>query len=126
MSRRRLSGAAHSLDDIGKARVLRVVASGEIGPELGILEREQSGEIRLLSRVQPRIVLFEKTKQDQIQLFHAAAATPPQATDVIHTWLARLCLQRRSMISFLISAMALAGFSPLGQVRAQFMIVWQR
>jgi hypothetical protein len=32
----------------------------------------------------------------------------------------------RSTISFLISAMALAGFSPLGQVLAQFMIVWQR
>jgi len=32
----------------------------------------------------------------------------------------------RSTISFLISAMALAGFSPLGQVLVQFMMVWQR
>jgi aryl-alcohol dehydrogenase-like predicted oxidoreductase len=32
----------------------------------------------------------------------------------------------RSTIIFLISAIALAGFSPLGQVLAQFMIVWQR
>ena len=32
----------------------------------------------------------------------------------------------RSTISFLISEMALAGFSPLGQVLVQFMIVWQR
>ncbi|GGM01011.1 hypothetical protein GCM10011534_23550 [Pseudooceanicola nanhaiensis] len=32
----------------------------------------------------------------------------------------------RSTIIFLISAMALAGFRPLGQVFAQFMIVWQR
>jgi len=32
----------------------------------------------------------------------------------------------RSTISFLISAMAADGFRPLGQVRAQFMIVWQR
>ena len=32
----------------------------------------------------------------------------------------------RSTISFLISAMALAGFRPLGQTWAQFMIVWQR
>ncbi|GEM94782.1 hypothetical protein RSP03_38490 [Cereibacter sphaeroides] len=32
----------------------------------------------------------------------------------------------RSTIIFLISAMALAGFRPLGQVLAQFMIVWQR
>ena len=33
---------------------------------------------------------------------------------------------RRSTIIFLISAIALAGFRPLGQVCAQFMIVWQR
>ena len=33
---------------------------------------------------------------------------------------------RRSIISFLISAIASAGFKPLGQVRAQFMMVWQR
>ncbi len=32
----------------------------------------------------------------------------------------------RSTIIFLISAIALAGFSPLGQVLAQFMMVWQR
>ena len=32
----------------------------------------------------------------------------------------------RSAISFLVSAIALAGFSPLGQTFAQFMIVWQR
>lgn len=32
----------------------------------------------------------------------------------------------RSTISFLISPMALAGFSPLGHVCAQFMMVWQR
>ncbi len=32
----------------------------------------------------------------------------------------------RSTIIFLISAIALAGFNPLGQVLAQFMIVWQR
>src|SRR5690606_20823880 len=33
---------------------------------------------------------------------------------------------RRAIISFLISAMARAGFRPLGQVRVQFMMVWQR
>ena len=33
---------------------------------------------------------------------------------------------RRSTIIFLISAIALAGLSPFGQVLAQFMIVWQR
>jgi hypothetical protein len=29
-------------------------------------------------------------------------------------------------MSFLISAMALPGLSPFGQVRAQFMMVWHR
>ena len=33
---------------------------------------------------------------------------------------------RRSTSIFLVSAIALAGFRPLGQVRAQFMMVWQR
>ena len=33
---------------------------------------------------------------------------------------------RRSTMSFLISAIALAGFRPFGQVWAQFMMVWQR
>jgi hypothetical protein len=32
----------------------------------------------------------------------------------------------RVTISFLISPIALAGFRPLGQVRVQFMMVWQR
>ena len=32
----------------------------------------------------------------------------------------------RSASSFLVSAIALAGFSPFGQTLAQFMIVWQR
>jgi hypothetical protein len=33
---------------------------------------------------------------------------------------------RRSTMSFLISAIALAGLRFFGQVRVQFMIVWQR
>lgn len=32
----------------------------------------------------------------------------------------------RSTIIFLIDAIAFAGFRPLGQVFAQFMMVWQR
>ena len=38
----------------------------------------------------------------------------------------RLGNQRRNTISFLISAMAFAGLRFFGQVRVQFMIVWQR
>src|SRR5262249_21953374 len=36
------------------------------------------------------------------------------------------CQPCRSTISFLTSAIAFAGLSPFGHVRAQFMIVWQR
>ncbi len=39
---------------------------------------------------------------------------------------ARLDQARRAIINFLISAMASAGFRPFGQVREQFMMVWQR
>src|SRR5690606_3393391 len=39
---------------------------------------------------------------------------------------AAVFLRDGETISFLVSAIALAGFSPLGQTWAQFMIVWQR
>src|SRR5690606_12300606 len=39
---------------------------------------------------------------------------------------AAVLLRDGETISFLVSAIALAGFSPLGQTWAQFMIVWQR
>ena len=62
---------------------------------------------------------FQPPVQQLIKLTHPAPATPAQffQLDVIvhHTL--------RATISFLISAMALAGFKPFGQVRAQFMMV---
>src|SRR5690606_32569165 len=39
---------------------------------------------------------------------------------------AAVFLRDGETISFLVSAIALAGFSPLGQTWAQFMMVWQR
>ena len=36
------------------------------------------------------------------------------------------CYAARSAISFFVSAIAFAGFSPFGHTLAQFMIVWQR
>lgn len=70
---------------------------------------------------------FHKSFQQYVELFHAPAAHPPEASQARglvqfsadHTPL-------RAIIIFLISAMALAGFKPLGQVRVQFMMVWQR
>ena len=48
--------------------------------------------------------------------------------DVLHLGRAipRAWFRDGETISFLVSAMALAGFSPLGQTWAQFMMVWQR
>jgi hypothetical protein len=47
-----------------------------------------------------------------------SAKSWPSAIRAIQPW--------RSTISFLISPIASAGFRPLGQVRVQFMMVWQR
>lgn len=53
------------------------------------------------------------------QAVTAAGSDPPARQDGSpQTW--------RVTIIFLTSAIALAGFSPLGQALAQFMIVWQR
>ena len=59
-----------------------------------------------------------------------APLTPHQDLSLVDEFLARRSRAKnhttRSTIIFLISAIAFAGFSPLGQVLAQFMIVWQR
>ena len=53
----------------------------------------------------------------------ASKTKGPGRTGALKDW----CDQTtRSTIIFLISAIALAGFSPFGQVLAQFMMVWQR
>ncbi len=69
-------------------------------------------------------VTVKVTRQQQIQFAHAAPATPAQLALMgeIH----RAAYSVRCTIIFLISEMALAGFKPLGQVFAQFMMVWQR
>jgi hypothetical protein len=47
-------------------------------------------------------------------------------TDLLSFGPTELYANFRATISFLISAMAFAGFRFFGQVRVQFMIVWQR
>ncbi len=54
------------------------------------------------------------------------ASKSPGARSGAWVWTCRPDQICRSTISFLISAIALAGFRPLGQVLVQFMIVWQR
>jgi hypothetical protein len=74
-----------------------------LGLELA-LERVEPGRRRLLFRIRAQLARLDER------------AIPLEQS-------AQTC---RSTWSFLISAIALAGFSPLGQTLAQFMIVWQR
>jgi len=85
--------------------------------------------------------MFEMAFEQLIEFTHAAPAAPAHAFEfdgvIVHD-VNRLprayatrqpgvrTYARRSIISFLISAIANAGFRPFGQVRAQFMMVWQR
>ncbi len=79
--------------------------------------QQPSERIALWGRTLPPARL-QPAREQPIQLFHATPTTPAQLLElkfVVHTL--------RATISFLISAMALAGFNPFGQVRAQFMMV---
>ena len=77
--------------------------------------------------------------QQPVEFTHAAPASPAQALDfkfVRHAVLAPgrdpgkrrndRNQARRASINCLMLAIASAGFSPFGQVRVQFMMVWQR
>lgn len=68
------------------------------------------------------IATREKPLQQHVKLFH-----PPPTTPFQLPWVYFIRAQlRRSASNFLVLAMALAGFSPLGHTRAQLPIVWHR
>src|SRR5690606_18217400 len=70
----------------------------------------------------PRVMLLEQCRFRLILTIMTTSGFPQSAQG-----LSRLNYYRsRSTISFFISAIALAGLSPLGQVLAQFRMVWQR
>jgi hypothetical protein len=78
----------------------------------------------------PRQILFmavQKMFQQHIELLHPAPAQPPEFFDpdsaCLRHMACRAQIPRRAMSIFLVSAMALAGFNPLGQVLVQFMMV---
>jgi len=86
-----------------------------------------------------RVTLIQVRGQQEIELFRSPAAAPSEAPRDRNTGplvTARLVCHgaarvpgaqlSRATIIFLISAMALAGLRPFGQVFVQFMIVWQR
>ncbi|KAF1008833.1 MAG: hypothetical protein GAK28_00465 [Luteibacter sp.] len=119
-------------------------------PEIGILDVEQFIECHPRRFVGVGEALVEPPPEQAIELARTAAGTPAQAFEagIFHQMAVGARLRamgprgnpiarkraptcsyqtpRRWTISFLISAIAFAGFRPFGQVRAQFMIVWQR
>ena len=75
--------------------------------------------------IRPRPSVLEVALHELVELAHAAAAAPAQRGG-IDFGQEKAQAPRRFIMSCLISAIALAGLSPFGQVRVQFMIVWQR
>jgi hypothetical protein len=106
------------IDQSGQPGIGRSFPTAQVAPELRVGQFQQDCKRLLLVSRSHRMVLLQIVQQQHIQFLHAAPATPAQP--------ARGVAQRRSTINFLISPMALAGFSPLGQVLVQFMMVWQR
>ena len=64
----------------------------------------------------------EEPGEQLVEFAHPAAGAPAELPE-FGVAVAQPC---RASINCLISAIAFAGFSPFGQVRVQFMMVWQR
>jgi hypothetical protein len=89
-------------------------------PRLPPLPLEERNEERACSRLRSS---KQKAPFDHLSREHPPLMCPP---GILSPEGRSTHAERRSTISFLISAMALAGFRPFGQVRVQFMMVWQR
>src|SRR5699024_6997703 len=119
---------ADGMDDGLPVRPWRAAASHGPVPQVGILHVQQLVEGLARGAVGRGPALGQPPAVQGIQLPGAAAATPAQALEACFVVHGKVCRapQRRAAMAFLISAMAVAGLRPLGQVRAQFMMVWQR
>jgi len=125
------------VDELGELPIRGFPIAQEVCLELIILLVQQLLEQRLAALVKLGIAELEEALENDIQLFGTAPALPDKPRQLTHGRTPMRRTQRalrpppqnhmrRCTRSFLISAMAFAGFSPLGQVFAQFMIVWQR
>jgi hypothetical protein len=76
------------------------------------------------SAVPSRVARAREPKSSRVRFFQAAGK--PNLTNLSKLHARQPRQTARSTSSFLVSAIALAGLSPLGQTLAQFMIVWQR
>ena len=113
---------ADPLDEGVELGVVGMFEPHEPAPEPIVLAIQQASEDGAFGFGGLRPVLVEETGEQLVELAHAAARTPAQLPEFgvafAQPW--------RASINCLISAIALAGLSPFGQVRVQFMMVWQR
>ena len=99
----------------------RGIAEQVVG-ELRVGQVEKPRERALFLRRRLFISLPGEALEQHVELLHAAAAAPEEPTRLV--LIAPQCC--RSIIFFLSSAIALAGFRSFGQASVQFLIVWQR
>ena len=113
---------ADPLDEGVELGVVGMFESHEPAPEPIVLAIQQPSERGAFGVGGLRPALVEEPGEQLVELAHAAARAPAQPPQFgvfrAQPW--------RASMSCLISAIALAGFSPFGQVRVQFMMVWQR
>gem|GEM_PF-4818744 len=97
--------------------------------DLHIVGLQQRPESLLVRRRGAAKLLLDVPGQQDVELFHAAAATPKQFPEFLR--FNRRHVQApgqspRSAKICLISPIALAGFRSFGQASVQFMMVWHR
>jgi hypothetical protein len=80
---------------------------------------EQSIERLLAVDIKLREAAFEKTRHQNVHFTHPAPTLPAQPSRIGR----QFAQTKRCTMSFLVSAIAFAGLSPLGQALAQFMMV---
>ncbi len=120
---------ADFMDYGGLIRIACLSFAEQPVPELRILLLQKSSEASLQRGRCQFIAILQPPAKQLVEFPSAATATPAQTLEFgIHRQIIFFDAYqvRRSTMSFLISAIALAGFRPFGQVRVQFMIVWQR
>ena len=113
---------ADPLDEGVELGVVGMFEPHEPAPEPIVLAIQQASERGAFGLGGLRPSPVEPAGEQLVEFAHAAARAPAELPEfgvaVAQPW--------RASMSCLISAIALAGFSPFGQVRVQFMMVWQR
>jgi hypothetical protein len=111
------SFVSNSKDDISEIWLRGNLCPEEIADEVGIRKCQKCAKCAFSLFPHHAVIVIQEISQQDIKLARATSALPSEPG-------VAQCLLSASI--FLVSAMALAGLSPFGQVLVQFMIVWQR